>query len=427
MTDDGYLPQPHSKELERAVLGSLLLFPEMLPEHSDTLSPDLFYFSGHRHLLQAMLDLSRTRASVDQRTIQHLLERRGQWEELGGLAYLATLDLELPDVSRMGEYLRLLQDLHTRRELILGCAGIGHKAAIGEQSVPDLLSEARAMVDGLESAGQGQGVKAGEGLMEFIEDPSRYAGVSTGLPSIDGLLTCGGFGRGHNVIVCGRPGTGKSSFGTYLATNVALDGGSVLLFSLEMTRQEVEMRILSRLARIPHQRLWSGRMLPEEKEIARWGIEKLRGLDIHIDDRSGLTIRQIAATATARHRKNPLTLVVVDHATRCGWERDWKQETQAFTQIARSCKGLAKDLDAVVMPLVQLNRNSEHRSDHKPQLSDLRGSGGWEEEADTVLSSWNGRLLCLKQRNGDVFDVPLPFNPNFFAYREESRGAVEVA
>jgi replicative DNA helicase len=427
LSDDGYLPQPSSKQLERAVLGAMLLYPELLPEHADQLLPDFFHFSGHRNLLQAMLDLSRARASVDQNTLRNLLERRGQWEELGGIAYLATLDLELPDVSRVGEYLKLLQDLHTRRELILGCAGIGHRAAVGEQPVPELLSEARAMVDGLEAAGQGRDVRAGEGLMEFIEDPSRYAGVSTGFRSIDNLLTCGGFGRGHNVIVCGRPGSGKSSFGTYLATNVALEGGSVLLFSLEMTRQEVEMRILSRLARLPHDRLWSGRMIPEEKEIARMGIGRLRQLGIHIDDRSGLTIRQIAAAAAARHRKDPLTLVVVDHATRCGWERDWKQETQAFTQIARSCKGLAKDLGAVVMPLVQLNRNLEHRADHKPQLSDLRGSGGWEEEADTVLSSWKGRLLCLKQRNGDVFDVPLSFNPNFFAYREESRGAGEVA
>lgn len=429
--------QPCSEQLEKAVLGALLLFPELIAQHTDNLLPERFHFTRHKHLLKAMLDLHESKVPIDLNTLRVSLERRGQWEEVGKAAYLAELDLDLPDLGRLEQYLEGLQDLHIRRELVAGAQRIGHQASVGEEPVADILSGARGWIEGLEQSSGDKLARAGEGLDEFLDDPASYAGISTGHRCIDAKLSCGGLGRGWLIEVCGRPGQGKSAFALDLLLLAALEGANSAIFSLEMSRRENEMRMLPRLSRVPHERLWSGRMVEEDKVAACEGAAKLRALDIHIDDRSGLTVRQISAAASSLAARRKLDLILIDHATRCGWEREWKSEVQAYTQIARQCKGLAKDLDCAVIALVQLNRESERRTDPRPKLSDLYG-GGWEPEADLVLSPFRPayydsskdqritQLICLKQRNGPLFEVDLEFNPNWMAFREAGR-AVEVS
>jgi replicative DNA helicase len=431
------LNQPCSEQLEKAVLGSLLLFPELIAQHVDNLGAERFHFTKHKHLLRAMLDLHNSRAPIELATLQVALERRGQWEECGKTAYLAELDLSLPDVSRLDSYLDGLQELHIRRELVLGAQRIGHQASVGEEGTKDLLASARAWIDGLEQETGNKLAKAGEGLEEFLDDPAAYAGIPSGYPGIDSKLICGGFGRGHQVQICGRTSMGKTALAVDLALVAGMAGANVAVFSLEMSKREVEMRMLPRLSLVPHERLWSGRMIEEDKVAACEGAAKLRGLDIHIDDRNGLTVRQISAAASSLAARRSLDLILIDHATRCGWEKEWKSETQAYAQIARQCKGLAKDLDCAVLSLVQLNRESERRTDPRPKLSDMYG-GGWEPEADLVLSPFRPgyydraldpritQLICLKQRNGPLFEVDLEFNPNYMAFRE-ARRAPEVS
>jgi replicative DNA helicase len=386
--------QPHSQEAERAVLGGLLLEPQRLAEVRTRLEPRDWYLESHRILYQAFLDLVDAGSTPDTLTLHAHLDQAGGLAAIGGVAFLASLDLDLPDLSRLNEYADIVRDRSVRRDLIGVAQKTIHEATATTRPVTEVIADLRDGLDKLlgrasrvrwESAGATL-----DRLLVAIENGSHAAGLNlqgftSGYPDWDRLGP--GFLQGGLYVLAGRPGMGKTSLALDLTRHVAVDlHKPVGVFSLEMRADELGLKLGSAEANIATRYLRGGANI----STGQWrdlyaATRRLNAAHLYLDDTPGLVLRDLEARAWWLKAQYPdLALLVVDYLQLITAGIRVEQRRLEIAHITRRLKNLAGELGVAVIVLSQLNRDVTKRSDPRPQLADLAESGAIEQDADQV-------------------------------------------
>ncbi|MGB6335239.1 MAG: replicative DNA helicase [Thermoanaerobaculia bacterium] len=419
---------PHSDESERAVLAGALLDPALLPVVVGRLAPEDFYTERHRTIYRSMVDLQAAEVEVDLRTLQASLEQQDKLESVGGVAYLAGLDLDLPDLGRLDTYVEIVKERSVRRRLIEACGEITRHCLDGGLEAQEALGRAEQAILGLgEEAVQKGFVKLGQIFHETLADledrPERgFLGLSSGFADLDTMTR--GFHPGNLVVIAGRPGMGKTSLALNIAEHTAIhENRPVGLFSLEMSQEELALRILSSQVDISFGPLRSGHLSQKQWTKVVQAVKTVSQAPLFIDDSANPSMLEIASKARRLRAESGLDLIVVDYLQLMQGTARYENRNLEIAAITRSLKQLAKELRIPVIALSQLSRQPERRSgDHRPQLADLRESGSIEQDADVVVFIYRdelyddettdkgiAELIVAKHRNGETGTVRLVF------------------
>lgn len=419
---------PHSDESERAVLAGALLDPALLPVVVGRLAPEDFYTERHRTIYRSMVDLQEAEVEVDLRTLQASLEQQDKLESVGGVAYLAGLDLDLPDLGRLDTYVEIVKERSVRRRLIEACGEITRHCLDGGLEAQEALGRAEQAILGLgEEAIQKGFVKLGqifhETLAELEDRPEHgFLGLPSGFADLDTMTR--GFHPGNLVVIAGRPGMGKTSLALNIAEHAAIrENRPVGLFSLEMSQEELALRILSSEVDISFGPLRSGHLSQKQWTKVVQAVKTVSQAPLYIDDSANPSMLEIASKARRLRAESGLDLIVVDYLQLMQGTTRYENRNLEIAAITRSLKQLAKELRIPVIALSQLSRQPERRSgDHRPQLADLRESGSIEQDADVVVFIYRdelyddettdkgiAELIVAKHRNGETGTVKLVF------------------
>ena len=419
---------PHSAESERAVLAGAMLDPALLPSVSGRLTADDFYAERHRILYRTMLTLQESGTEIDLRTLQASLEQQDRLDSVGGIAYLASLDLDLPDLGRLDSYVEIVKERSIRRRLIEACGEITRNCLDGGLEAQEALSRAEQTILGLgEEAIQRGFVQLArifhETLADLEERPDRgFVGISTGYVDLDDITR--GLNPGNLVIIAGRPGMGKTSLALNIAEHVAIrEEKAVGLFSLEMSQEELALRILSSEVDVPFGPLRSGHLSQKQWNRVIQSVKSVSRAPLFIDDSANPTLLELASKSRRLKAEQGLDLVVLDYLQLMQAGGRYESRNLEIAAITRGLKQLAKELNVPVIALSQLSRQPERRAgDHRPQLADLRESGSIEQDADVVMFIYRdevynadspdrgiAELIIAKHRNGQTGTIKLVF------------------
>lgn len=415
---------PQAIEAEQAALGIILT-----SDYRDVVLASLrgsdYYTEAHRRLFAVFSDMHRTEKALDLVTAGDELERRGELERVGGLAYLASLTEATPTPSHADYYCRLVREASGRRQVIATCSEIQGLAYDG-QELADLCAKLGRAADltlqqrGLDEPTPAQDL-AQDAFRRLFELDARE-GLTTGLPGMDRLLF--GWQEADQITLAGRPAMGKTAAALHFARSAAQAGAHVLFFSLEMSKEQLTDRLLSTLAKIPGTAFRQPQRLGNQsREQLTRAISALGDLSFTVEDRSDLSMREARAIARRWRRKATGTaLVVLDYLQLLQWPENAGKESEntAIEWNANECKRMAKDLRCPVLVLSQLNRNPTRRDNKRPQLQELRGSGGIEQAADVVL--FIHRDGYYEQSEGEEKETPWP-QPTQFLVGKNRNGA----
>ena len=423
---------PHSVEAEQAVLGALMLDNVAWDAVADLLSADDFYRADHRLVFEAIGELARRNQPCDAVTLSDLLERKGQSEEVGGLAYLGTLARDTASAANVRAYAQLVRERSVLRQLI----SVGNQIAAsafnteGRES-RELVDEAERRV--FEIAERGARGRIGalpisallgpvvDRIDELHQSPGKLTGLATGFGALDEMTN--GLQPGDLIIVAGRPSMGKTTLAVNIAESAVLgEGKSALIFSMEMSAEQLTMRMLSSIGRIDQTHLRSGRLADDDWNRLDSAMSQLQATRLYVDETPSLTPTEVQARARRLKREKGLDLIVVDYLQLMQVPGTKENRATEISEISRSLKALAKELKVPVIALSQLNRGVEQRVDKKPVMSDLRESGALEQDADLVLLIYReevydpnttkkgiAEIILAKQRNGPTGDIKLTF------------------
>ena len=428
---------PHSIEAEQSVIGGLLLENEALDKVADILSAEDFYQFDHKTIFQHISKLIERNRPADIVTVAESLENTAELTQIGGIAYLASLAQNTPTAANIRRYAEIVRERAIMRKLVTVGSGIAESAySPNGRDAQQLLDEAEAKIFQIAEGGK----RSSEGFQDIKvllpqvaeridmlfsrDNPSDVTGIPTGFSDLDSMTS--GFQGGDLVIVAGRPSMGKTAFSINIAENVALDTGlPVAIFSMEMASTQLAMRMIGSVGRLDQHRMRTGRLEDEDWEKLTTALGKLNEAPIFIDEGAALSSFDVRARSRRLHRQcGKLGLIVVDYLQLMAAPAGRQGENRAteISEISRSLKALAKELDVPVVALSQLNRSVEQRPDKRPVMSDLRESGAIEQDADLILFIYRdevynpdstdkgtAEIIIAKQRNGPIGRVRLTF------------------
>ncbi len=427
---------PYSSQAEQAVIGSMLIDPRCIAEVVKKLRADEFYVRANRDVYETILAMFSYGQTVDPVTVIDQMKVRGVYDE-NVPAYLAEIMRITPTSANVMEYVTIIKDRALLRSVSTVADEINAMVYEGSGAAEDVLEAAEAKLHAVrENRGSG-GLKEIRHVMQNVFDAmseaaasgSRIPGLSTGLPDLDDLIL--GLNKSELVIIAARPGMGKTSIALNIALNVAMtQHKKVAIFSLEMSREQLVTRLLSRAALVPSQNLFTGRLTDQQWRDVAAAANTLSACDILIDDNSTLTVADMNAQCRTIRG---LDLVVIDYlqlmSSAGGRGFSNESRTQAVSDISRMMKVMAKQLGVPVICLSQLNRAAEARQDKRPLLSDLRESGSIEQDADVVIGlyreGYNNRecenpnlaeAIVLKNRKGQTGTVQLTWVPEYTSF-----------
>jgi len=421
--------QPQSLEAEMSVLGAMMMDKEAICKAVETLSEDAFYKTTHRKIYSAILDLFERNEPVDLVTLTNELKKKGELSNIGGAIYLTTILNSVPTSANVEYYIRIVNEKALIRGLIAAATEITSLAYQPVEDVPQLLDKAEQLIFSLVQRKINRDfVHIGEMLHDSFEMIERlYAKKTyvTGLPTgfIDLDILTAGFHPSDLIIIAGRPSMGKSS----LALNIALHVGSrekipVGIFSLEMSKEQLVYRMLCAEARVDAHKLKTGYLGETDWPKLTTAAGVLTESPIYIDDTPAISVLEMRAKARRLKAKYNVGLIIVDYLQLVQGRTQIDNRQQEISEISRSLKALARELNIPIIALSQLSREVEKRGDKKPQLSDLRESGAIEQDADLVAFVYReeyykatpenegiAEIIIGKQRNGPVGTVKLAF------------------
>ena len=426
---------PHSLDAEKAVLGAILIDNSTFDQAAEALTPDDFYFEGHRKIFIGMLELSRTFKPIDTLTVANELQNTNELEGLGGLPYVSGLMDGVPRVANIEHYVRIIKEKSTVRRLIHSANEILVRGFSNEEDVHELLNRAERSIFEISQDNVKTGFRKIQDLMsevyEKIEVLSKQkelvTGIATGFIELDTMTS--GLQPSDLIIVAARPGLGKTSFALNVGQHAAMMQKTVGIFSLEMAAHQLVHRLICAEARVDSHRVRTGKLHKEDWQALGKAITRLDKAKIFIDDTPGISVTEMRSKARRLKAEHGLDLLIVDYLQLMSpgpiSRQRYENRQQEISAISRSLKGLAKELKIPVIAISQLSRAPEQRrGDHKPQLSDLRESGSIEQDADVVLFIYRedlyskeedpeekgiAQIIIGKQRNGPVGIVRLVF------------------
>lgn len=429
-------PLPSSEDSERVILGAVLLDNALITQAVEHLKPEDFYSPLNRRVYNAMISLFEQAKQIDPILIIEEMKKDGPVEAIGGVSTIANLTYGLPHFSNLEEYVRVVKDKSIVRTLIRTCNQITSEALAEEDDAEVILDRAEQMVFALAEERTRKGFFhvepiARDVLQKVTElaqgESHALTGLATGFREFDARTS--GLQRTDLIIVAARPSMGKTALCLTIAQNAAVQENAVVaVFSLEMSKEQLVMRMLASEARIDAHRFRTGHLMREEWARLAGGIESLSRAKIFIDDTAGLSVLEMRAKARrlAAEQKR-LDLIVVDYLQlMSGGSRRNENRQQEVSAISRELKALAKELNVPVVALSQLSRAPEARNPPKPLMSDLRESGSIEQDADVVAFIYRedyynetdenkgmAELIIAKQRNGPTGTVKLAFLKEF--------------
>ncbi|HEY1403134.1 MAG TPA: replicative DNA helicase, partial [Pyrinomonadaceae bacterium] len=426
---------PHSADAERAILGAIILDNGLVNQAIELLRPDDFYVRAHQHLFRAMISMSERGAEINPILLGEELRRDGALEQVGGIAFISELTYGLPHFTNLAHYAKVVKDKSMLRQLVKVANKITSEALEEEDEATLILDHAEQMIFALADERTRQGfahVKpVADGILEKIQElggrGSVLTGLTTGFAELDKLTS--GLQPSDLIIVAARPSMGKTSLCLTLAQNAAIQANAVVgVFSLEMSKESLVMRMLCSEGHVDAHRFRSGFLSRDEWARLAGALGTLSETKIFIDDTPGISVLEMRAKARrlAAEQKR-LDLIIVDYLQlMSGSSRRSESRQQEVSQISRELKGLAKELNVPLVALSQLSRAPEARTDHRPQLSDLRESGAIEQDADVVAFIYReeqynrteenagiAEVIVAKQRNGPTDTVQLAFLKEF--------------
>lgn len=435
-------PLPSSVESERVILGAILLDNQLITQTIEKLSPDDFYSPLHRRIYRAMLALFERSERIDPILIGEELKKDGSIESVGGVAAITNLTYGLPHFSELSDYIKVVKDKATLRNLIRVCNQITSEALAEEQEAELILDRAEQMIFSLADERTRQGFThvrpVAENVLAKVQEYAKrethaLTGLATGFPDLDQKTS--GLQKTDLIIVAARPSMGKTALCLTLAQNAAiLEHSVVALFSLEMSKEQLVMRMLSSEARVDAHRFRTGYLSRDEWSRLAEAIARLSETKIFIDDTPGISVMEMRAKCRRLlAEQKRLDLVVVDYLQLMQSSKRSESRQQEVSQISRELKALAKELNVPVIALSQLSRAPESRNPPRPMMSDLRESGSIEQDSDVVMfiyrenyykpSEENERLAELiisKQRNGPTGTVELVFLKEYTRFESKN-------
>ncbi len=433
-------PLPSNTDSERIILGGILLDNTLISQAIELLKQDDFYSPLHRRVFRAMTNLFERGDKIEPILIGEELKKEGQLENIGGVATITNLTYGLPHFSNIAQYAKVIKDKAIIRNLIKVCNQVTSEALAEEEDAEVVLDHAEQAIFALNDERTRQGFShvkpVAETVLAKVQEFARrethaLTGLATGFRELDQMTS--GLQRNDLIIIAARPSMGKTALCLTIAQNAAvLENAVVAVFSLEMSKEQLVMRMLSSEARVDAHRFRSGFLTRDEWGRLAEAIGTLSEAKIYIDDTPGISVLEMRAKARrlAAEQKQ-IDLIVVDYMQLMSGSKRTESRQQEVSQISRELKGLAKELNVPLIALSQLSRAPEARNPPKPMMSDLRESGSIEQDADVVAFIYRddyykpsdenagiAEILISKQRNGPTGTVKLAFLKEFTRFED---------
>ena len=383
---------PHNEEAEKSVLGAVMLSKDALFDVMEEVRSGDFYHEAHREIFDAVSDLFRRNAPVDTLTVSEELKKRKTLEMAGGRAYVATLSTLVPSTANARQYGKIVAEKAALRNLIQKAGEIVEKSYQEKQPPEQVLDFAeRSIFEIAQQRQRNDFSPLKDVLLEninIIDKMSQLDGNLTGITSgfLDLDAKTSGFQRSDLVIIAARPAMGKTAFALNIAQQAAIKGNAnVLIFSMEMSKEQLGQRLLAMESRIEMQKLKTGDLERKDWDQISVAMDVLSRASIYIDDTPGISVMEIKNKCRRLKVQKGLDMVIVDYLQLMSMEGKTDNRQQEITALSRYLKLLAREMDCPVLVLSQLSRAPEQRTDHRPILSDLRESGAIEQDADMVI------------------------------------------
>lgn len=438
---------PHSRESEEAVIGSVLINPEAYYDVAEFLAGTDFYIHRHQWIWDAFVRLHERRTPIDVLTVTEELDQIGHLAEIGGPAYLTSLVNNVPTSLHATAYGHIVEETSIRRRMIAAANQIAKVAYQEDLTVAAALDEAEKAVFAVSENRLTTDLQPIQQVLseyydrvsDLSERDDEMYGVPTNFIDLDRLL--GGLQPSDLLIIAGRPGQGKTSFLMSVARNAAVQAKKhIVIFSMEMSNEQVVQRLISQETGIDAQRLRLGRLEDHEWDLFAEAVESLSQTRIFLDDTPAISPTQMRAKCRRLHLEHRLDLVIVDYLQLMRGDRQSNNRVQEVSEISRSLKVLARELNIPVLTAAQLSRAVEQRGKKRPILSDLRESGSLEQDADIVMFIYREdqddpdtlkknvtEIIIAKHRNGPVGSVELVFREQLAKFENAATRTIDVS
>lgn len=449
---------PHNIEAEQSVLGGILLENSSMDKVIGILDQngDDFYRDAHKKIYKAMLSLSNKNEPIDFVTLSSALRNMGILESVGGSSYLGALTESTPTAANITYYAKIVREKAVLRRLINSSTEIVTRCYTSGEKIEDLLDDAEKIIFDVAQDKTKQSfypirdlvTKTFKTIEELAGNDGHVTGVPTGFNKFDDLTS--GLQPSDLIVIAGRPSMGKTAFALNIAQNAAEAGSPVAIFSLEMSKEQLAQRLLASKAKVDLYRLRNGKLRDEDWSKLIRAVDSLHETPLFIDDTPAQSVLEVKAKSRRLAKQHGIKLIVVDYLQLMRGRHDADNREQEISDISRSLKAMAKELNVPVIALSQLSRMAERREENKPQLADLRESGAIEQDADVVAFVYrkefyihckcpegskgsactcekskyakDADIIVAKQRNGPTDTVNLTFLKEYTSFENQASG-----
>ncbi|MCT4685993.1 replicative DNA helicase [Vallitalea sp.] len=418
---------PYSLEAEQSVIGSMIMDREAIATGSESLMPDDFYQPDLKVIFEAIINLYNKNKAVDLVTLESKLKDEGVLDQIGGINYLSKLAVAVPTSAHIKNYAQIVKEKAVLRKLIKTSREIIDESYDGKNKLEDILTGAEEKIFNIMQDRRTEDFSSIKDLvvptLNKIETIHKNQGKVTGIPTgfIDLDYKTAGLQPSDLILVAARPSMGKTAIALNMAQHAAIkENASTAIFSLEMSKEQLVNRLLCSEAMVDAQKVRTGDLEDEDWAKIASGSSVLSNAPIYIDDTPGITVSEMKAKCRKLKLEKGLDLILIDYLQLMSGNGKTESRQQEISEISRSLKALAREMEAPVVALSQLSRACESRADHRPMLSDLRESGAIEQDADVVMFLYRdeyynpeseaknqGELIIAKQRNGPTGTIHL--------------------